>query len=167
LIYQDSGSNLEQSEEKMRVGVISDTHGLLRPAAVEALANSELILHAGDIGKPEVLVELETIAPVIAVRGNNDQGEWAEAIAECKTFKIENISVHLLHIGRELNLLETGNVQVVISGHSHKPSIVERNGILFLNPGSAGPRRFKLPISVAHLQVEGNAIHAEIVELAV
>ncbi|NJL39048.1 MAG: metallophosphoesterase family protein [Leptolyngbyaceae cyanobacterium RM2_2_4] len=151
----------------MRVGVISDTHGLLRPEAVEALANSELILHAGDIGKPEVLVELEAIAPVIAVRGNNDMEEWAEAIGDRKTFKIENTSVHLLHIGQELNLLETGNVQVVISGHSHKPSIVERDGILFLNPGSAGPRRFKLPISVAHLQIEGNAIHAEIVELAV
>jgi hypothetical protein len=151
----------------MRVGVISDTHGLLRPEAIKALASSELIFHAGDIGKPEVLIELEAIAPVIAVRGNNDQGEWAEAIAERQTFKIENISVHLLHIGQEFNRPETGNVQVVISGHSHKPSIVEQNGILFLNPGSAGPRRFKLPISVAYLQVEGRMIRAEIVELSV
>ncbi|NJN57115.1 MAG: metallophosphoesterase family protein [Leptolyngbyaceae cyanobacterium SL_5_9] len=151
----------------MRVGVISDTHGLLRPEAVKALANSELILHAGDIGKPEVLAELEAIAPVIAVRGNNDQGEWAEAIGDRQTFKIEDISVHLLHIGREFNRLEAADVQVVISGHFHKPSIVEQNGILFLNPGSAGPRRFKLPISVAYLQVEGRAIHAEIVELSV
>lgn len=151
----------------MRVGVISDTHGLLRPEAVKALANSELILHAGDIGKPEILAELEAIAPVIAVRGNNDQGEWAEAIGDRQTFKIEDISVHLLHIGQEFNRLEAADVQVVISGHSHKPSIVEQNGILFLNPGSAGPRRFKLPISVAHLQIEGRAIHAEIVELSV
>lgn len=151
----------------MQVGVISDTHGLLRPEAVDALAGSELILHAGDIGNPEVLAKLEAIAPVVAVRGNNDTGEWAEAIAERQTLKIEDISVHILHIGKEFNRFETANVQVVISGHSHKPSIVEQNGILFLNPGSAGPRRFKLPISVAQLQVEGKAIHAEIVELAV
>jgi len=151
----------------MQVGVISDTHGLLRPEAIAALANSELILHAGDIGKPEILAELEAIAPVIAVRGNNDQGEWAEAIGDRQTFKIEDISVHLLHMGQEFDRLKTADVQVVISGHSHKPSIVEQNGILFLNPGSAGPRRFKLPISVAHLQVEGRAIYAEIVELSV
>ncbi|MBD1865968.1 metallophosphoesterase family protein [Leptolyngbya sp. FACHB-671] len=151
----------------MQVGVISDTHGLLRPEAVAALANSELILHAGDIGNPEVLAELEAIAPVVAVRGNNDTDEWAKAIAERQTLKIEDVSVHILHIGREFNLFETTGVQVVISGHSHKPSIVENNGILFLNPGSAGPRRFKLPISVAHLRVEGKAVHAEIVELAV
>lgn len=151
----------------MQVGVISDTHGLLRPEAVDALAGSELILHAGDIGNPEVLAKLEAIAPVVAVRGNNDTGEWAAAIAERQTLKIEDISVHILHIGKEFNRFETANVQVVISGHSHKPSIVEQNGILFLNPGSAGPRRFKLPISVAQLQVEGKAIHAEIVELAV
>jgi uncharacterized protein len=151
----------------MQVGVISDTHGLLRPEAVEALANSELILHAGDIGKPEVLAELEAIAPVVAVRGNNDTEAWAKAIAERQTLKIEDISIHLLHIGREFNRFETADVQVVISGHSHKPSIVEQNGILFLNPGSAGPRRFKLPISVAQLRVEGKVVHAEIVELTV
>ncbi|MBD1999631.1 metallophosphoesterase family protein [Leptolyngbya sp. FACHB-541] len=151
----------------MQVGVISDTHGLLRPEAVAALANSELILHAGDIGNLEVLAELEAIAPVVAVRGNNDTDEWAKAISDRQTLKIEDISVHILHIGREFNLFGTTGVQVVISGHSHKPSIVENNGILFLNPGSAGPRRFKLPISVAHLRVEGKAVHAEIVELAV
>lgn len=152
----------------MQVGVISDTHGLLRPEAVEALVNSDLILHAGDIGKPEVLAELAAIAPVIAVRGNNDQEEWAEAIAERETIQINQISVHLLHMVRELELdFKTANVQIVISGHSHKPLIEEREGILFLNPGSAGPRRFKLPVSVAHLSVEGTTISAKIVELAV
>ena len=152
----------------MQVGVISDTHGLLRPEAVEALVNSDLILHAGDIGKPEVLTELAAIAPVIAVRGNNDQEEWAEAIAERETIQINQISVHLLHIVRELELdLKTADIQIIVSGHSHKPLIEEREGILFLNPGSAGPRRFKLPVSVAHLSVEGTTISAKIVELAV
>lgn len=150
------------------VGVISDTHGLLRPEAIEALQGSELILHAGDIGKPEILEALEAIAPVIAVRGNNDQGEWATAIPEQTTVTIEQVGIHLLHIGQELNYNPaTANFQVVISGHSHKPRIAEQDGLLFVNPGSAGPRRFKLPISVARLNIQGARVKAEIVELAV
>lgn len=157
-------SNLEGT----RVGVISDTHGLLRPEAVAALQGSDLILHAGDIGKPEILTDLNAIAPVVAVRGNNDRGKWAEAIPERETITIEAVGIHLLHIGQELNLtLKPINFQVVISGHSHKPRIAEHEGMLFVNPGSAGPRRFKLPISVARLQIHGRAVRAEIIELTV
>ncbi len=150
------------------VGVISDTHGLLRPEAVAALADADLILHAGDIGKLEVLEGLKTIAPVIAVRGNNDKGAWAEAIPERETVRIEETSVHILHIEKELSFNpEVAGVQIIISGHSHKPTIEERAGVLFVNPGSAGPRRFKLPISVAHLHIDGAVVRAQIVELAV
>lgn len=152
----------------MRVGLISDTHGLLRPAAVEALQGSDLILHAGDIGKPEVLEELQAIAPVIAVRGNNDNGDWAEAIPERKTIQVGGVGIHLLHILKQLSLAsETVDIGVVISGHSHQPLIEQRAGMLFINPGSAGPRRFKLPVSVAHLYIEDATVRAEIVELAV
>jgi uncharacterized protein len=148
------------------VGVISDTHGLLRPEAVQALTGSSLILHAGDIGKPEVLEALEAIAPTIAVRGNNDTGAWAKQIPEHATVQVEDIRIHMLHIGNELALdLKEAGVQVVISGHSHKPLIQEHNGILFLNPGSAGPRRFKLPISVAHLSLQKTAVQASIINL--
>ncbi|MBD2102680.1 metallophosphoesterase family protein [Leptolyngbya sp. FACHB-261] len=151
-----------------QVGVISDTHGLLRPEAIEALKASDLILHAGDIGKPEVLEGLRAIAPVIAVRGNNDREAWAELIPERETVEVEKVAVHILHIGQELKLgSQTANVRVVITGHSHKPRLEEQGGILFLNPGSAGPRRFKLPISVAHLHIDGTEVRAQIVELAV
>lgn len=150
-----------------QVGVISDTHGLLRPEAIDALKGSDLILHAGDIGKPEILAELNEIAPVVAVRGNNDRGLWAEAIPERETITIEDVGIHMLHIGQELSLSPKPVFQVVISGHSHKPRIAEHEGILFVNPGSAGPRRFKLPISVARLQINGRAVHAEIIQLAV
>jgi len=151
-----------------RIGVISDTHGLLRPEAIEALAGSRLILHAGDIGKPEVLQGLAAIAPTIAVRGNNDKDAWAETIPDQETVEIEGVSIHLLHILKELAFdpKEKG-VRVVITGHSHKPLIEQRNGVLFLNPGSAGPRRFKLPISVAQLQLNGSSVNAKIVELEV
>ncbi|WP_088892628.1 metallophosphoesterase family protein [Leptolyngbya ohadii] len=152
----------------MQVGVISDTHGLVRPEAIAALEGSELILHAGDIGKPEVLEQLKTIAPVIAVRGNNDTGEWAKAIPDRETIAIEGLSVHLLHIATDLDFNpQTAGVQIVISGHSHKPSIKDLNGVLFLNPGSAGPRRFKLPVTIAQLQITGTSANAEIVQLAV
>jgi uncharacterized protein len=149
-----------------QVGVIADTHGLLRPEAIEALFGSDLILHAGDIGKPEVLEELKTIAPVIAVRGNNDTGTWAEFIPEVETIAVEKISIHLLHIIKDLKLdPKTSDVQVVISGHSHKPSIEEHEGVLYMNPGSAGPRRFKLPVSIARLSVDNTSVHAQIFNL--
>jgi putative phosphoesterase len=148
------------------VGVISDTHGLLRPEAIAALNGASLILHAGDIGRPEVLAELQAIAPTIAVRGNNDKGDWAAAITERATVTVENLQIYLLHIIQELDFdPQAQGIQVVISGHSHKPAIAENQDILWLNPGSAGPRRFKLPISVAHLYVTGTTAQAKIIDL--
>lgn len=156
----------QQRKIGTQIGVISDTHGLLRPEAIEALIGSDLILHAGDIGKPEILEELRTIAPVVAVRGNNDIGAWAQTIPEIETIAIENVSIHLLHTVKDLKVdPKTASIQVVISGHSHKPSIEDREGVLFLNPGSAGPRRFKLPISVASLYVKDNMVQAKVVNL--
>ncbi|MBD2259756.1 metallophosphoesterase family protein [Pseudanabaena sp. FACHB-2040] len=156
------------SQSSTQVGVISDTHGLLRPEALAALTGSNLILHAGDIGSLEVLTELGKIAPVIAIRGNNDKGPWAETIPERETVQIEGVAVYLLHSVKDLDLdPKSAGIQVVISGHSHKPAITTDNGILFLNPGSAGPRRFKLPISVARLQIEGSEVQSALVELQV
>lgn len=150
------------------IGVISDTHGLLRPEAKEALQGVDLILHAGDIGKPQVLEELKNIAPVIAVRGNVDTGHWAEAIPESKTFEIGVISIYMLHNVKELDIDSSfSGCKVVISGHSHKPSVQEIRGVLFINPGSAGPRRFKLPVSVAHLRISEERVDAQLIELLV
>ena len=148
-----------------RIGLISDTHGLLRPEAVAALRGSDRILHAGDIGKPEVLAALEALAPVTAVRGNNDRGPWAAAIAEHAEVTVEGVSIYLVH---ELAMLaKTHGSRVVVSGHSHKPVVTERDGVLFVNPGSAGPRRFRLPIAVAELVIDGSSAHARIIELTV
>jgi uncharacterized protein len=148
------------------VGVISDTHGLMRPEALAALAGSDLILHAGDIGTPEVLDALGQIAPVIAIRGNNDSGDWAAAIPERETVRIEGVGVYLLHSVKDLDFdPKAEGIGVVISGHSHKPAIATQDGVLFLNPGSAGPRRFKLPISLARLQIMGGSVQPVLVDL--
>ncbi len=149
---------------RTQIGVISDTHGLLRPEAIDALGSPDLIFHAGDIGTPDILEALSQIAPVIAVRGNHDTGGWADAIAERETVVIDSVSIHLIHIVQEFDL-QANPVQVVISGHSHKPSINHRDGILFLNPGSAGRRRFKLPVSVARLEIQDSVAEAEIIQL--
>ena len=150
----------------MRVGVISDTHGLLRPEAVEALRGSELIVHAGDVGKPEVLERLRALAPTIAVRGNVDRGEWADALPLTEVVEAERVHIYMLHDILQLDLdLEAAGFAAVISGHSHRPSAEVRDGILFLNPGSAGPRRFSLPITIATLEVAGARLSHEIVEL--
>jgi hypothetical protein len=150
------------------VGVISDTHGLVRPEAVAALGGVELILHAGDIGGPEVLEELGAVAPVVAVRGNNDKGAWAEGLPEREVFEVGGVSIYMLHDLKEIELsAEAAGYRVVVSGHSHKPSVAERAGVLYLNPGSAGRRRFRLPVSVARLVVRGGEVGAEIVELSV
>jgi uncharacterized protein len=149
-----------------RIGVISDTHGLLRPEAVVALRGVEHILHAGDIGTAEVLEELAKIAPVTAVRGNNDKGPWAARIAEHEVFKVGSHSIYMLHDLAELDLdPATAGFAAVITGHSHKPKMESRAGVLFLNPGSAGPRRFKLPVTLATLEVKRGGLHAEIHEL--
>jgi putative phosphoesterase len=150
------------------VGVISDTHGLVRPEAIAALQGADLILHAGDIGKPDVLEALNAIAPVVAIRGNIDQAQWAETLPDRQTVTIESTSVYLIHRLQDLEFDQNAtHIQVVVSGHSHKPQIEENNGVLFVNPGSAGPRRFKLPIAVAHLHIEGATVRAKIIELAV
>ena len=151
---------------KRTIGVISDTHGLLRPEVHEAFRRVDRILHAGDIGSPEVLKELQSIAPVTAVRGNNDKGGWARSIAERERLRILASRIYMIHDVKELtSQREVTGFDVVISGHSHRPAIETRDGILFLNPGSAGPRRFSLPVTVAKLVVGGAAVHAEIVEL--
>lgn len=153
----------------MLVGVISDTHGLLRPQALQALRDVELILHGGDIGKPEILKELETIAPVVAVRGNNDEDDvWVQDIPEEQSLELAGKRIYMLHDRKQLMIdpHERG-YDVVISGHSHKPLIERDNGVLYLNPGSAGPRRFKLPVSVAVLEIEGGEVKAKLVELDV
>jgi uncharacterized protein len=136
-----------------RVGLISDTHGLLRPEAVAFLRGSDCIVHAGDIG-------------VTAVRGNNDKGPWAAAIAESTVLRVAEVSVYVIHDVAELDLdpLAAG-FQVVVSGHSHRPSVTERDGVLYVNPGSAGPRRFKLPIALALLDIAGRSVKANVVEL--
>lgn len=150
------------------VGVISDTHGLLRPEAVEALAGSELIIHAGDIGGPSVVEALRAIAPVYAVRGNNDRGGWAEEFPTYDVVEVGAAFVYVLHDLKELDLSpEAAGFRVVVSGHSHKPLAEERRGVLYLNPGSAGPRRFKLPVAVARLTIEGGDARAEIINLNV
>ena len=148
------------------VGVISDTHGLLRPEALEALRGSELIIHAGDIGGAEVIEALRRVAPVVAVRGNNDRGAWAEAFAEYEAVELGGTLVYVLHDLNELNISPSAaGFRVVVSGHSHKPLAEERRGVLYLNPGSAGPRRFKLPVTLAHLRLGGGDPGAEIINL--
>ena len=150
------------------VGVISDTHGLLRPQAVEALYGVTHILHAGDVGTLEVLEQLRKIAPVTVVRGNVDRGAWAQAIPLHEVTEIEGASIFMLHILAELDWKpEAAGFAAVIYGHSHKPASEVRNGVLFFNPGSAGPRRFKLPVTVGKLIVEESKVRGEIVELDV
>lgn len=148
----------------MRVGVISDTHGLMRPQALAALAGVDHIIHGGDIGSEDVLRELEAIAPVAAVRGNNDTQAWARDIPEILNLQLGGISVTLIHDLKELRA-EPGAGEVVISGHSHKPRIEHRGEVLFLNPGSAGPRRFKLPVTLAILEIADGRARAEILPL--
>lgn len=150
------------------IGVISDTHGLLRPQAVDALRGVELILHAGDIGPPEIIEQLRDIAPVRVVRGNCDHGTWATTLPETDVVSVAGRSVFMIHDVGQIELTpEVAGFAAVVYGHSHKPSIEERNGVLYLNPGSAGPRRFSLPVSVAHLHMEEGALRADIIELAV
>jgi putative phosphoesterase len=150
----------------VRIGVISDTHGLMRPAALVALAGSELILHAGDIGGPEILAALAAIAPVTAVRGNNDYAEWARHVPDTAVAVAAETSMYVLHdlAGLAIDPVSAGH-RVVVSGHSHKPLHAVRDGVHYVNPGSAGPRRFRLPIAVARLVIDGGRVDVEIVEL--
>jgi putative phosphoesterase len=145
------------------IGLISDTHGLLRPEAKQALSGVERIIHAGDIGSREILDALSTIAPVVAVRGNNDKGDWARGIAETEVVEIEGVSIFTLHDLKELDLdPKAAGFAVVVAGHSHRPSIEEKDGVLFVNPGSAGPRRFSLPVSLGFLEIERGVFRARL-----
>ncbi len=149
-----------------RLSILSDTHGLLRPEALAAVRGCDGIIHAGDVGKPEVLQRLGELAPVTAVRGNNDKGTWAEALPVTILFTVEQVRIYVIHDLAELTIdpVEAG-VGVVIYGHSHQPSIQHRDGVLYLNPGSAGPRRFKLPIAMAELSLRAGEVAARIIQL--
>jgi hypothetical protein len=150
------------------IGVVSDTHGLLRPEAVRRLRGVDRIVHAGDIGAPAVLRALEAIAPVTAVRGNNDRGAWARALPETATLTVEGVRLYVLHDLKTLAIdPRRAALAAVIAGHSHKPSLIDRDGVLFLNPGSIGPRRFTLPVAMAFLTVGGGAVRARHVYLDV
>lgn len=150
----------------MRIGLISDTHGLLRPEALSALQGCQRIIHAGDIGKAAVLDELRALAPVDVIRGNIDTADWAQALPERLDLRIGGLRLYVLHDLKELDLdpAPTG-IDVVIAGHSHQPKIERRDDVLYINPGSAGPRRFRLPISVALLQLEDGDAQAELIRL--
>jgi len=151
----------------MRIGIISDTHGLLRPEVAARFAGVHHIIHAGDIGGPEVLEKLRAIAPVDAVRGNNDKGAWAAQIPLYLALELEGVSIHVLHDVKEIDVdPRAAGFDVVVSGHSHKPAVVERDGVQFVNPGSAGPRRFSLPVAVAQLVIASGRCDAHIIELA-
>jgi putative phosphoesterase len=148
--------------------LISDTHGLLRPQAREALRGSELILHGGDVGHPEILTALRELAPVIAVRGNVDTGEWGRTLPETAVADAGEVRLYVLHDVHTLDLNPAAaGFHVVVSGHSHQPVKFERDGVLYINPGSAGPRRFQLPVCVARLNLGRRPFEVEFVELQV
>ena len=149
------------------VGLISDTHGLLRPEALAALEGSDRIVHAGDIGAPAILEALARIAPVDAIRGNNDTAAWAKHLHESRTVEIAGVRIHIVHDAKALGGNVPRGARVVVSGHSHVPRAVEQDGVLHVNPGSAGPRRFRLPVSVARLAIRDGNAEAELVELDV
>jgi uncharacterized protein len=149
----------------LRVGLISDTHGLLRPEVKAFLCGSDFIVHGGDICDGVILDELRALAPVTAVRGNNDRGAWAERLAETEWLKVGEIVIVAIHDLSQLDIdPQAAGVHVVVSGHSHQPLVERRDGVLFVNPGSPGPRRFKLPIAAGELIVQGTEVSARIVE---
>ena len=157
-----------QKPRAQLIGLISDTHGLIRPQALDALKGVDLIIHAGDIGAPEVIDTLKLIAPVAAIKGNNDRDRWAKSLPDTKLVKTGGVKLYIIHNVKELDYDPvTRGIHVVISGHSHKPSVLNRDGVLYVNPGSAGPRRFKLPVAVGKLRVKGKDVKTEIVELEI
>ena len=156
------------TKERITFGVISDTHGLLRPEAVEALRGSDRILHAGDVGAPEILEALAHIAPVTAIRGNVDTGAWARALPTNELVEAGGVSLYMLHDLGQLDLTpKAAGFRVVVYGHSHQPKMEEKNGVLYFNPGSAGPRRFHLPVSVGRLTIAAGKVRAELMELEI
>jgi uncharacterized protein len=154
------------TEKPLVIGVISDTHGLMRPEAIAALSGADRILHAGDVGTPEILKVLEQIAPVTAIRGNVDTERWARFLPTTEVVEAGGVSIYMLHDLGQLDLKpEAAGFRVVVYGHSHQPRIEKKNGVLYFNPGSAGPRRFRLPVSVGRLLIEAGKARAELVEL--
>jgi len=152
----------------IRVGLISDTHSLLRPQALAALAGSDFLIHAGDVGDPSILRELAHIAPLTAVCGNNDRAPWAAALREREFLRVGEVSIEVLHdLAQRRDEPAQASVDVVVSGHSHRPTVKREKGVLFVNPGSAGPRRFRLPVSVALLLVSGRDVTPRLIELDV
>jgi putative phosphoesterase len=148
------------------LGLISDTHGLLREEAVRALRGSDLILHAGDVGAPEILDTLKTIAPVVAVRGNVDTDKWGQTLPMTEIIQVDSVMIYMLHIVQDLDVNPAAaGVHIVVSGHSHKPGRTEKDGVLYINPGSAGPRRFYLPVTVARLDLEVRPWKVEFIDL--
>ena len=151
----------------MILGLISDTHGLLRDGALRAMQNTAIIIHAGDVGDPKILKALEELASVTAVRGNVDSGEWASKLPQTAVVKLDAVRIYVLHDVNELKPQSIpAGVSIIISGHSHKPVEVTRDGILYINPGSAGPRRFNLPITVARLDLERKPWAAEFIDVS-
>ncbi len=154
------------TDNSIIIGVISDTHGVLRPEALKALRGSQHIIHAGDVGVPEILEELSNIAPLTAVRGNVDKGAWALTLPETDVLEVGGISIYVLHDVAQLDLKpKAAGFAVVVSGHSHVPKRETRDGVLYFNPGSAGPRRFKLPVSVGRLTVEDGKVRGELMNV--
>ena len=152
----------------LRIGLISDTHGLLRPEALARLAGSDHIVHAGDIGDAGILQRLRALAPLTVVRGNNDHGPWAEALNVTESLQFGAVRLHLLHDLADLSIdPAAAGVQVVVSGHSHQPAVRQRQGVLYVNPGSAGPRRFRLPVTGAELRLQGSAVDVQIHDIEV
>jgi putative phosphoesterase len=155
------------TNDELRVGLVSDTHGLLRADARAFLVGCDYIVHGGDVGGPKILDELAVMAPLIAVRGNNDTQPWAAHLPATELIRVGNVFVYVIHNLAELDIDPgAAGVRVVVSGHSHKPMLEERDGVLYVNPGSCGPRRFKLPISVGEVIVSGSAVNARIVDLS-
>jgi putative phosphoesterase len=149
----------------IRIGLISDTHGLLRPEAKSFLEGSDHIIHSGDICDPFILEELARIAPVTAVRGNNDRGDWAEKLRETEILQVGGVAIYVIHNLAEIDIEPAAaDVRVVVYGHSHKPMVEERGGVPYVNPGSSGPPRFKLPISIGELKVSGGSVSARTIE---
>ena len=159
-VCSDEGASIQ-------IGVISDTHGLLRPEAVAALRGSERIIHAGDVGSPEILTALAGIAPLTAIRGNIDKSAWARKLPATEVVEVGRTSIYVIHDLGQLDLKpEAAGFKVVIYGHSHVPKVETRDGVLYFNPGSAGPRRFKLPITLGRLHIEGRDVRAGIVTIS-
>jgi uncharacterized protein len=152
----------------LRVGLIADTHGLLRPEASAFLRGCDHIVHGGDIGDQRVLQELGAIAPTTAVRGNNDKGRWARGLSDTELVQFGEVFAYVIHDLAELDIEpQAAGVAVVVSGHSHKPVIQQRNGVLYVNPGSAGPRRFKLPVAIGEMHITGKSVMPRVIELDV